>query len=217
MLTIEQCWNRHAGQTCLIVGVAPNLKLTPPPLFPFPSFGVNTIYKQTEWDWKPTYYVGVDERLRIEDGDAVCSVYSDVPKFFPSPDWDKQQGKNILRFVHRQGGNLYVGGQLANHKEALVKHGITYHYIMGAVFQIAWHMGFTTMLIIGMQHNPQDTRAHFWGQDTAAVVQPQEPWFDEYRTFRGMMTNVTMLNISPDTYVPEEVIPRDDWQKWIIQ
>jgi hypothetical protein len=56
-------YNLHSGETCLIVGVAPNLKLTPPELFNYPSFSVNTIYHYE--GWKPTYYVGVDERLSL--------------------------------------------------------------------------------------------------------------------------------------------------------
>ena len=65
----------HAGQTCLVCGVGPNLTATHPSLFPFPSFGVNTIYKLD--GWKPTYFVGVDERLKLDDGAAICEKLCD--------------------------------------------------------------------------------------------------------------------------------------------
>ena len=88
--------------------------------------------------------------------------------------------------------------------------------------QIAWHMGFATMLFIGIQHKPfspsepNADREHFWGLDAKAA--PQQPfgfWFDGYREVRlAMGHEVRVLNISADTYVPQDILPRDDWQKW---
>jgi len=215
--SISEFHNLHRGETCLIVGVGPNLKLTPPHLFNYPSFSVNTIYHYE--GWKPTYYVGVDERLRLEDGAALVDVYRDVPKFFPTPDWDELQGENIYRFAHRTYGGFSIGSQNAAHPEALTKNGITYRRVMDAVFQIAWHMGFTTMLMIGVQHKTHDEqdsdRAHFWGIDTKAVPnQPNTWWFEGYKYFAHNMPNVKVFNISEDTYVPEDVLPRGNWKDW---
>lgn len=216
---LEDYYNKHAGETCLIIGVGPNLHLTPPAWFDFPSFGVNTLYKYA--GYKPTYFVGVDERLKIEDGAMICETYPDVPKFFPAPDWDDLQGENILRFVHKPGLEFSNGGRSPRHKDALTREGITYRRIMDAVFQIAWHMGFTKMLMIGVQHKPYDAadadRAHFWGVDTKAVSnQPFDWWFDGYKYFVNAMSGVQVLNISEDTYVPENILPRDDWRKYAI-
>ena len=216
-MNLADSHNLHYGQTCLIAGVGPNLKLTPPEWFNYPSFSVNTIYHYE--GWKPTYYVGVDERLRLEDGAALVDVYRDIPKFFPAPDWDSLQGDNIHRFAHRTYGDFVIGGQNPTHKDALTKNGITYRRVMDAVFQIAWHMGFTTMLMIGVQHKPYDEhdadRAHFWGIDTKAVPnQPNDWWFDGYKYFAHNMPGVRVLNISADTYVPADVLPRDNWQNW---
>ena len=208
----------HTGQTCLIVGVGPNLKLTPPELFRYPSFGVNTIYKYE--CWKPTYFVGVDERLKLEDGAAIVEKYKDIPKFFPAPDWDDLQGDNIYRFKHRTGSDLFIGGQSPKDADALTHKGITYRRVMDAVFQIAWHMGFTKMLMIGVQHKPYDEndsdRAHFWGIDTKAYAnQPFDWWFAGYRECVRAMNDVQVLNISADTYVSEDVLPRGTFTDWI--
>ena len=211
-MNVADFHNKHAGQTCLIAGVGPNLHLTPPHWFNYPSFSVNSIYKYE--GWRPTYYVGVDERLRVENGAQIVKTYADVPKFFPTPDWDDLQGENIYRFKHRENGNLYVGGQLANQRESLTKWGITYWRVMGAVMQIAWYMGFTTMLMIGIQHKEGAPVAHFWGEDTGANPdQPIETWLEEYRQW-AHGTTARVLNISEDTYIPESIIPRDDWRKW---
>ncbi len=217
-MKLQDFYNLHKGETCLIVGVGPNLKLTPPEWFDYPSFGVNTIYKYP--GWHPTYYVGVDNRLMVEDGQAIADTYSNVPKFVPSPDFDTLEGENFYRFKHRAQGEIAQGGKLANQEDALTKTGIYYRRVMDAVFQIAWHMGFTTMLMIGVQHKPYDKtdadRQHFWGLDEKAVPnQPFDFWFDGYRECVRMMNNVKVLNISADTYVPENVLPRSHFLNWV--
>jgi hypothetical protein len=210
---IDDFYNMHAGQTCLIVGVGGNLHLTPPEWFDYPSFGVNTIYKYP--GWKPTYFVGVDERLEREDGKAIAEIYRDVPKFIPYPDRDSWQGENFYRFYHRP-GDVIIGGRLPNQPKALTNIGLGYRKIMDAVMQIAWHMGFTTMLMIGVQHKPDDQQAHFWGKDVKSIPEKTfEYWFSGYSELqRSMGSKVRVLNISEDTYVPEDVIPRGDWREW---
>lgn len=210
--SIERFHNLHKGGTCLIVGLGPNLHLTPPGLFNYPSFGINTIYKQD--DWKPTYYIGVDERLRLEDGAAVIEKYADIPKFFPTPDWDVMKGENIYRFVHAQRGDLFVGGQNPRDIKTLTTWGITYRRIMDAVFQVAAWMGFSTLLMIGVQHKPGERHKMFWGEDHG---EPETDFrFEElgYQECLRSIPNIRILNISVDTYVHEDVLPRDDWHKY---
>lgn len=210
---IDDFYNLHKGQTCLIVGVGGNLKLTPPECFDYPSFGVNTIYKYP--GWKPTYFVGVDERLEREDGVAISEIYRDVPKFIPYPDRDSWKGENFYRFYHRS-GDVILGGLHPNQPQALTKIGLGYRKIMDAVLQIAWYMGFTTMLMIGVQHKPDDQQAHFWGPDVKSIPEKTfDYWFNGYMEVqRAMGDKVRVLNISEDTYVPNEVIPRANWRDW---
>lgn len=211
-MDIADFYNYHRGETCLIVGVGSNLELTPPEWFDYPSFGVNTIYKR-EGTWKPTYYVGVDERLEREDGAAISEIYRGVIKFIPYPDRDSWKGENFYRFYHRA-GDVIVGGRLPNQPRALTDIGIGYRKIMEAVMQIAWHMGFTTMLMIGVQHKPGAYRQHFWGLDKESVEQPQDFWFEGYKEMVNAMNGIRVLNISEDTYVPDAVLPRGDYRDW---
>lgn len=217
-MELKDYWQYHKGQTCLLVGVGPNLLLTPPEWFDYPSFSVNTIFRYK--NWKPTYYVGVDDRLFRENKEEIIEYLPDVPKFIPRPDRDDVQGPNFLRFYHRP-GDIIVGGQLPNQKKALTDFGITYYRVMDCVLQIAWHMGFTTMLIIGMQHKPPNENEpyadlqHFWGPDMKAIQHPLDHWMNGYSTvIRSMRAEARVLNISADTYVPDTVIERDDWKKW---
>jgi hypothetical protein len=193
--------------------VGPNLKLTPPECFNDPSFGVNTIYKYE--GWKPTYFVAVDlDMLKLYDTD-VTEVYKDVIKLVPTPDFDELQGENFYRFKHRD-DHLFMPGQYANQSNALTVNGLGYKRVMDCVLQLAWHMGFTTILMIGQQMKPSDRNNHFWG------FEPRDP--DSHYQFEtiGMQhftqvlagEGIRVLNISEDTYLPDDVMPRDDWRNW---
>lgn len=217
-MNIEKFYNAHQGETCVIAGVGPNLGKTPPHWFPYPCFSVNSIFKPADWKpqgWKPTYYVGVDERLWRENTEEIMSAFPDIPKFIPSPDRDKDvDGPNLFRFYHRP-GPIYIGGQLPTHPDAMgIKRGIAYQRVLGAVFQIAYYMGFARMLVVGVQHKPGTEREHFWGHDAGVIVeQPIEHWFDEYRHW-AHLGKAEVLNISEDTCVPENVIARGNWRDW---
>src|SRR5574340_971018 len=162
--------NLHQGETALIVGVGPNLNLTPPEWFNYPSLSCNSIVKYE--GWQPTYYVGVDERLRVENGAEICRKFAGIPKFFPTPDWDALQGENIYRFKHRT-GELAIGGQAANQKDALTHKGIGYYRVMDAVIQIAWHMGFTTRG--GLDARPDRAALQGAGRHRARLSCAQKP------------------------------------------
>jgi hypothetical protein len=210
-LVLKDYYQKHKGETCVIVGIGPNLEKTPPESFNYPTFGINTLYKRGG-DWKPTYYVGVDIELLKRDGKDLVETYKNVSKLFPTPDFDELQGENIIRFVHRQAGDLFPGGNLPNNPKALTHNGITYRRIMDAVFQIAWHMGFTTMLMIGIDHG--DRKSHFWG---AAEYEPEKDfmWIEKgYSECLRAMKDVKVLNISEDTHLSEEIIPRGNWRDW---
>jgi hypothetical protein len=204
--------NLHAGETCLLVGNGLNLTNTPPELFEYPSFGMNTTHLYRGWE--PTYYVAVDSRIMREFGEAVLDRFGHLPKFIPTPNLDKWQGDNFYRWFHRPGPLWPRVQGVSFPADILSKTGITYGNVMHAAMQIARFMGFSTMLIIGMEHG-KNPRAHFWGEDegmNGAV--PVDDWISAYQILREGM-GVTMLNLSVGTCVPESVIPRDDWHTWI--
>lgn len=197
----------------MITGLGKNLTLTPPEWFDYPSFGVNTIYRYE--GWRPTYFVGVDQRLMREDGDAIKKIYADIPKFIPRPNLNKWNGDNFYRFLHRTGEMLLDGRDPTS--PSFFEDGLTYTNVIHVALQIAWHMGFTTMLLIGIQYKPGKYQEHFWGCDHGTTAHPNtEPWFDGYRELVARMKQrgITVLNISEDTYLDADIIPRGDWRDW---
>jgi hypothetical protein len=211
--------NLHAGQTALLVGNGPNLQLTPPERFNYPSFGMNTIHLYE--GWKPTYYAAVDKRVWREFGEAIAEKYRDIPKFVPAPKLDSWQGENFYRFVTRS-GSMIVPQKPPNAAVSMTNYGIAYSNVMNVAMQLAWYMGFTTLLMIGVQHRLGEMRQHFWGEDTGMSInsnipERREAWMDSYRVLCDAMKGVRVLNISRDTYVPDDVLPRGDWQDWITK
>lgn len=197
------------------MGNGPNLKLTPPEWFDLPAFGMNTIHKYE--GWKPTYYTAVDSRVMREFGKDIVEKYADIPKFIPRPNLDEWKGPNFYRFLFRP-GSLWPKRQQALWPSGLMtEDGISYSNVMTVAMQIAYHMGFSTMLIIGMHHKPLWGREHFWGSDNGMPgIPPVNDWLKAYEILvQGMAEQgVKILNISEDTFVPETIIPRADWREY---
>jgi hypothetical protein len=213
---ISHFHNLHAGETALLVGNGINLKMTPPEWFDLPTIGMNTIHLYE--GWKPTYYTAVDSRVMREFGEAIADKYANIPKFVPTPNLDRWEGENFYRFYHRPGP--YWTKELARKwtPQTLTRDGITYACIMHVAMQLAFFMGFTEIVMVGVQHKPAKAQDHFWGCDHGMTAYtPLEDWFAGYKMLVDGFAEqgVTVLNISEDTYVPESVIPRGDWRQYV--
>jgi hypothetical protein len=175
---------------------------------------MNTIHLYESW--KPDYYAAVDVRVMKEFGMAIMDRFEDIPKFIPSPNLDKWQGENFHRFNFRPGpvwrkerGHIWDPDALETN--------IQFSSVMHVAMQLAFYMGFTTMLIIGMQHKPGNAPAHFWGYDKGmGIADPLQSWLDGYEQLCADMAtrNVRVINISEDTYVSENIIPRGNAREW---
>lgn len=198
----------------MLVGNGPNLPLTPPQWFNYPAFGMNTIHLYQ--DWKPTYYAAVDVRLMQEHGADVMARFADIPKFVPTPNLDKWQGANFHRFFFRH-GPVWRKDQGRIWNPDALERNIQYSSVMHVVMQMAFYMGFTTLLIIGMQHKPGYAPYHFWGHDPKmGITDRLQSWIDGYEQLVIDMRErgVKVINISSDTYVSENIIPRGNPRDW---
>ncbi len=209
-MKLSDFYNLHAGETALLVGNGINLHETPPEWFDYPSLGMNTCHLW-EGDWVPTYYCAVDQRVMREFGDAIAGKFKAIPKFIPRPNLNKWRGENFYRFLHRP-GEIATG---AAAEDALTEDGIAYRNVMHVAIQLAWHMGFTKMLMIGVQHKPYKAQEHFWGTDHGMPAQAQDDWFPAYKFFAE--ERLDLVNISVDTYVPPDILPRGDWREYESQ
>lgn len=130
--------NKHAGETCLIIGNGPSLKDVPLTfLKKYPTLGSNRIYILS--DFVPTYLTCINPVV--------------LEQFFY--DFD---GVKTTKFI-RAGYDHLVSGSLPLHSSAFpmfsknpsvcVYEGFTVTFVS---MQLAWWMGFTTVLLVGVDH-----------------------------------------------------------------
>jgi len=212
-MNVKDFENIHSGETMLLVGNGPNLHLTPPELFDMPSIGMNTIHKYK--NWRPSYWIGVDGRIREEFGAAIENNLVAVPKFVPIPKLRTWTGKNFVYFRNKPGALWSSEKGTLWQREFDTE--ITYGCVMHVAIKLARHMGASTILIVGMEHDPENFRQHFWGLDEGmGMSAPIGEWIKGYGQLCNGLANEgrRLINISENTFVPEEIIPRDDWRKY---
>lgn len=220
-MNIEPFQNIHKGEVILFVGNGENLGLTPPENFDYPSIGVNEIHLYSEIykrDWRPTYYTTVDRKNMREFGDKIAKEFVDIPKFIPTPRMDKWQGENFYRFKNNTGGLLWPKCKRELWQNDIIREPMIYGNISHVGIKLAYFMGAKMILIIGMQHQPHKEDRHFYGINLAmSADQSTQGWFQGYKVLCEELEKrkVKLLNISENTYVPENVIPRDNWENWV--
>jgi len=206
----EDFHNIHQDETCLIIGNGPGLGDIPLWfLESYPSLGSNLIYKLE--GFKPTYYATVDSRIMYEYQDEVMAAFSDIPKFLPTPNLDKWKGPNIYRFHHRPGplfphpkaGKLFP-------RDLLSDEGITYVSVTHILLQLAYFMGFTTMLCVGLDNTGDGE--HFYGSDRSRPN--AEKWDQGYAILEEGFRPRKIINISTRTKCKS--LPRDNWRNYIV-
>jgi len=210
--------NRHRGETCLIVANGPSLAHLPLDLLTrYPSIGCNTL---VEWPvLTPTYYVAVDARVREEFGKQVAERYTQVPKLLPVPNLEGWCLPMVYHWFHRPGRLWPYTERMEIRPDWLMNPGITWLCCPHAQMQIAMFLGFSRLLIVGMDHS-DNRKMHAWGEDTAMPGPTDSVGWWEYveqghaQLLAGLaLQGVEIINITPGT--AERVFPRGDWRDWM--
>jgi hypothetical protein len=131
--------DKHKGKTCIVVGNGPSLRDVPLSFLKrYKSFGTNRIYLLP--DFVPTYYVSVNP-LVIQQSAAEINAYPAAAKFIADsearlvPDCYPLVSTGTRTFSYNPAAYIFEG------------HTVTY-----ACLQLAFHMGFTTVLLVGVDH-----------------------------------------------------------------
>ncbi len=177
MSDISQFKDAHVGETMLIVGNGKNVKETPPELFPYPSIGCNTIHLYE--GWKPTYYTAVDNRVAKEFGADIVERFADVPKLVPDRlrYWQEYYHTNHFYYFNIRPGVLWSLNDAADLWQNDIS-TMTYGNIIHVAIKLCWYMGAKKIIIIGMEHKPQNGRTHFWGADDGGVARIAQGEFE---------------------------------------
>jgi hypothetical protein len=153
---IEIFRNRHAGQTCIVVGNGPSLNRTDLALVgQYPSFAVNGIfYKTEETGYRPTYYV-VEDKHVIRDNLERIRTFQPQPggaRFFPSRYRAALGGPdtyflNLNRGFYEPRSDYYHIPRFSPNAARRVYCG---HSVTILNIQLAYFMGFARVLLVGM-------------------------------------------------------------------
>lgn len=137
--------DRHAGQTCAIIGNGPSLNHTDLSLLKdIPTFGLNRIYLMYDkLDFETTYHVVVNSFV-------VKQCESDF-RSLHAPLFTTWKNRPTLRRRQHSTGYLsirtgpFFGEDLVNG----IWEGTTVTYV---AMQIAFHMGFSKVILVGVDH-----------------------------------------------------------------
>lgn len=143
---LDACFNSHTGQKAVIVCNGPSLlqcdmdslKNT----FTFGLNKINLLYDKT--DWRPSCIVSVNRHVIEQNADYFNNT--GIPLYL---------GKNGVSHVKAREGVafLYTGGEkglFSGHCGGLINEGHTVTYV---AMQLAFHMGFKEVGLIGCDHN----------------------------------------------------------------
>ena len=130
--------NIHAGETCTIIGNGPSLKSVPAAfLHKYPSFGTNRIYLLD--NFTPNFYVSVNPLVIEQCKDEINELH--CIKFITSTMAHLIYGSypiisnGIPRFCYEPYNEIYEG-----------------FTVTFAAMQLAYYMGFDTVLLVGVDH-----------------------------------------------------------------
>ena len=134
-------FDKHKGETALIIGNGPSLRNVPLEfLKKYKSFGTNRIYLPPMDKFTATYYCSVNP-LVIQQSAAEINAYGAQAKFIADSEADSIKDCYPL---------VSTGLRTFSYNPAAyIFEGFTVTYVC---MQLAFHMGFTTALLVGVDH-----------------------------------------------------------------
>ena len=156
--------NAYSGKTCVIIGNGPSLNYVNFSLLEKTyTFGVNGIfYKTDETGFRPTFYTVEDGAVMRDNLDRIKNYNPKIASLFPSI-YRKFLGNSGERNFFRMDRRFYEERSYNFEVPQFSKDISNKIYCNQSVtfvnFQIAYYMGFSKILLVGMDHNytiPED-------------------------------------------------------------
>jgi hypothetical protein len=136
----------HAGKRCFLIGNGPSLKQTDLSLLRDEyTFGTNRIYLAfPELGFTTSYYLSVNSLVIEQCAEDIRSL--PIPKFLSWRSHHLIQPTPDMVFLH----TTYTGPKFARDARGRIWEGAT---VTNVALQLAFHMGFETVILIGVDHN----------------------------------------------------------------
>lgn len=187
--TLKALRNRHAGETCVIIGNGPSLKgFDLSVLSAVPTFCLNRGYLLwEEQGFQPTYHVSVNDLVIEQFHSEIAGLPS--PLFLPWEHHRKFSGVDNAVFLEMRWNKRFFGDVTNG-----LWPGATVTF---AAMQIAYHMGFSRVVLIGVDHRFEET-----GPAHAEVLQDRDDGnhFSHAYFGKGVRWNLPDLQLSEVAY-----------------
>lgn len=136
----------HRGERCVIIGNGPSLNKTDiQKIRSEYTFGLNRIYLAWEdWGFSTSYYLSINDLVIEQCAQEIMSLSMPVFVSWRSRQWLKSQDN--VHFLY----TTYTGPTFAKDASKRLWEGATVTY---TALQLAYHMGFSTVVLIGVDHS----------------------------------------------------------------
>ena len=150
--------DKYKGRRCFIIGNGPSLKVSDLEMLNGEiTFGVNRIHMMFDkTNWRPTYYMCVDQDLYNIDCDAIQEINCDA-KFIALSIAERigRVDNNVIYFKYLTSNEVEIYGQNKIRKKILFSYNIlekihAANMVLYAVVQLAVYMGFSTIYLLGV-------------------------------------------------------------------
>ena len=204
MFPIRSLKDKHAGETCVVIGNGPSLRDVDLERLAkkYPTFGSNRIYL---FPFVPKYYAICDELMAIN-----CLVDIQKPEFNPEIMFlSRTIPMNRDNYIPV---NYTVSGQFSKDIDHEIVIGGTVTYVL---LQIAYYMGFSKVLLVGVDHNYPGAGAK--GRPGSRFIQDGEDQdhFDPNYFIPGAVFNRPELKGTETSYQLAKLIYEKDGRKII--
>lgn len=144
---LKKLKNRHCGERCVIIGNGPSLnKMDLSFLQQEICFGLNKIYLGFEtWNFTPQYYVAINSLVLEQSAAEIAKI--EATKFISNRGISYIKPQDNIIFIQTE---PYNGRDFSLDISAGLQEGNTVTY---AALQIAYFMGFETVILIGIDHS----------------------------------------------------------------
>ena len=136
----------HQGERCVIIGNGPSLnKMDIQKIRQEITFGMNRIYLAwEEWGFRTSYFLSINDLVIEQCAEDIQAL--DLPKFISWRSHRWLEPKQDLHFLY----TTYTGPKFTSDVCKRVWEGATVTYV---ALQLAYHMGFSTVVLIGVDHS----------------------------------------------------------------
>jgi hypothetical protein len=136
----------HKGERCFVIGNGPSLRQTDlTRLRDEVSFGVNRIYLLfPELGFTTTYFLSMNDLVIEQCAEEIRAL--PIPKFLTWRSHRFFQPTEDTQFLYTS----YTGPKFARDVRGRLWEGAT---VTNVALQLAYHMGFSTVILIGVDHN----------------------------------------------------------------